>query len=160
MPAAGLLLLRLVLAVVLAMHGSHILFGTAAGEGAGPGGIAATTAYFASIGLVPAVVFAVVSGGFRLIGSVLVAFGYLTRPMAGALLILDCLEIWKDSARWGFFLNAVNDPTRGNGLEYGFLMAGVLVCLVLAGAGDWSIDGRRANSAAARAAGRARLRRP
>jgi hypothetical protein len=33
-----------------------------------------------------------------------------------------------------------------------------LVALALTGGGDWSVDGRRANSAARLAAGRARLR--
>jgi putative oxidoreductase len=160
MVAPGLLLLRFVLATILAMHGSHILFGTFAGDGAGPGGLTQTAAQYAALGLTPAMAFAVTAGGLRLAGAFLIAIGYFTRPMAGALLVLDWLEIWKDSARWGFFLNATGDPTRGNGMEYALLVAGVLACLLLAGAGDWSIDAVRANSAAARAAGRARLRRP
>lgn len=160
MVGPGLLLLRCVLATILAMHGSHILFGTSAGDGAGPGGLAQTAAYFAALGLTPAMVLAVVAGVLRLAGAFLVAVGYFTRVTAGALLALDCLEIWKDFARWGFFLNSTNDPTRGNGMEYAVLTAGVLACLLLAGAGDWSVDALRANSAAARAAGRARLRRP
>jgi putative oxidoreductase len=160
MVAPGLLLLRCVLASILAMHGSHILFGTSPGSGAGPGGIAHTAAYYASIGLVPAMAFAITSGVLRLAGALLMLAGYFTRVAAGALLVLDYLELWKDAARWGFFLNAANDPTRGNGMEYTLLVAGVLACLLLTGAGEWSIDGVRAQGQAARAAGRARLRRP
>ncbi|MEO8481717.1 MAG: DoxX family protein [Acidobacteriota bacterium] len=154
----GLLLLRFVLATILVMHGSHILFGTFAQEGAGPGGLTQTAAYFGSLGLTPAMAFAVTAGVLRLAGGLLIAIGYFTRLMAGALLVLECLQIWKDSGRWGFFLNSINDPTRGNGMEYAVLFVGVLACLLLGGAGDWSIDGSRANSAASRAAARARVR--
>ena len=158
MVGPGLLLLRLVLATILVMHGSHILFGTFAGEGGGPGGLSHTAAYFVSLGLTPAMAFAVVAGVLRLAGGLLIAVGYFTRPTAGALLVLECFHVWKDSARWGFFLNSINDSTRGNGMEYGVLLVGVLACLLLGGAGDWSIDGSRANSAAFRAAARARVR--
>ena len=160
MVGPGLLLLRCVLATILAMHGSHILFGTSAGAGAGPGGLTETAAYYAAIGLTPAMVFAVTAGVLRLAGALLIAMGYFTRLIAGALLILDYLEMWKDSARWGFFLNSMNDPTRGNVMEYAVLVDRVLACLLVAGALDWSLDGIRAQGAAARAAGRARLRRP
>jgi uncharacterized membrane protein YphA (DoxX/SURF4 family) len=44
-------------------------------------------------------------------------------------------------------------------MEFSILMIGALTALALSGAGDWSIDGRRATTAATRAAGRARLRR-
>jgi uncharacterized membrane protein YphA (DoxX/SURF4 family) len=67
--------------------------------------------------------------------------------------------IWKDQMRWGFFANWMLDPERGHGVEISIVLAGALVCLALAGAGDWSIDGWRARAAAARASGRARLRR-
>ncbi len=160
MVGTGLLLLRCVLATILAMHGSHILFGTSADDGAGPGGLAQTAAYYAALGLTPSMTFALTSGVLRLAGACLISVGYFTRVMAGALLVFVCVELWKDSARWGFFLKTTSDPTRGNGMEYALLVAGVLGCLLVAGAGDWSIDGLRAKGAAARAAGRARLRRP
>jgi uncharacterized membrane protein YphA (DoxX/SURF4 family) len=66
--------------------------------------------------------------------------------------------LWKLQAPWGFYLNWLNDPTRGHGTEFSFVLIGALVALWLTGPGDWSIDGRRASSQAARAAGRARVR--
>jgi putative oxidoreductase len=156
----GLLLLRIVVGAILMVHGSHVLFGTFAGDGAGPGGLANTAAYFASLGANPGIVFAFTAGILRLAGGLCLVVGYFTRLMSGAPLVVECVLMLKDSARWGFFLNAANDPTRGNGMEYGLLTVGVLACLMLCGPGHWSIDGRRATSAAARAAGRARLRRP
>jgi uncharacterized membrane protein YphA (DoxX/SURF4 family) len=155
----GLVLMRLVLATILVAHGSHMLFGAFATDGAGPGGLTHTTAYFAGLGLTPALVFALLAGGARFLGGLLIGLGYFTRLVSGALVIVDGLEIWKDSARWGFFLNWAGDPTRGHGMEYALMLAGALACLIFAGAGEWSLDGWRAGTAQARAAGRARLHR-
>jgi uncharacterized membrane protein YphA (DoxX/SURF4 family) len=56
-------------------------------------------------------------------------------------------------------MNWTGAADRGHGIEFSLLLVGGLLCLVFAGAGDWSIDGQRANDAASRAAGRARVRR-
>ena len=66
--------------------------------------------------------------------------------------------MWKTQSKWGFFLNWTNDATRGHGIEFSIVLLGMLACLLLTGAGDLSLDGRRASTAARRAAGRARLR--
>jgi putative oxidoreductase len=98
------------------------------------------------------------SGVLQFAGGLLLAAGYYTRLAAIALALLETLSIWVDSARWGFFLNWTSDPTRGHGMEYSLVLVAAAVCLALAGAGDWSIDGIRARSEASRAAGRARTR--
>jgi putative oxidoreductase len=154
----GLLVLRLALATVLVAHGCHELFGLFSGSGAGPGGLTQTATHFASIGLSPGLFFAVVIGLSRLAGGVLIGVGYFTRWVSLALAVFEGLEIWKDFARWGLFLNWALDPSRGHGMEYAIVTIAALVCLTLAGSGEWSIDGVRARSAASRAAGRARLR--
>lgn len=158
MAALGLVVLRLVLAVILAMHGAHELFGLFAGAGAGPGGLANTAARYASIGLEPGFVVAVLSGSLQLFGGALIAVGLLTRWMSITLIAHFTLIIWKEQARWGFFMNWVLDPTRGHGYELSVILIGALTCLALAGGGELSIDGRRARSAASRASARARLR--
>ena len=98
-------------------------------------------------------------GLIQLVGGLLVGLGLLTRWAALTVVAFLAMALWKDHARWGFFLNWVNDPTRGQGMEFSLLLIGGLAALALAGAGDWSLDGRRASTAATRAAGRARLRR-
>ena len=158
MIAIGLAILRLTLAVVLAIHGAHTLFGFWAGPGVGPGGLAPTASHFASIGLEPGMLMAALAGGIQLVGGVLLAVGFLTRWAAAAVLGYLAISGWKQHAPWGFFLNWVNDPTRGHGMEYAIVLMSALLLFVLAGGGDFSIDGRRSQSAAARAAGRARLR--
>ena len=92
-------------------------------------------------------------------GGVLLLAGFLTRWAALALAIYCAIGIWIDHRRWGFFLNWISTPGRGHGVEYMIVLLGVLMFLLLAGGGDWSLDGRRAHRSARAAAGRARLRR-
>ncbi len=158
MIASGLLILRLTLAIVLIAHGAHDLFGAFAGPGIGPGGLTNATTYMSSLGLTPAFPLAVLGGVLHLAGGVLLGAGWFTRPTAVVLGCYLVFLVFRDSARWGFFLNWTLDRTRGHGMEMGVLLIGGLAALSLAGAGDWSVDGLRANTAAARASGRARLR--
>ena len=158
MSGAGLAVLRAVLAVVFAAHGAHILFGAWPGPGAGPGGLEATAHEYAALGLHPEFLLAVLSGVTQLVGGLLLLIGLLTRYASVALLAYVGLGIWKEHLQWGFFLNWVRSPQQGLGVEYSVTLAGALICLILIGGGDWSIDGRRVQSRAARVAGRARLR--
>jgi putative oxidoreductase len=159
MTAIGLVCVRLVLAVVLFAHGAHKLFGAFAGPGIGPGGIDNTVAHFTAIGLEPAFLLAVLAGLAQLIGGVLIGIGWFTRVAAGANFIYMAVGIWKEHAQWGLFLNWIGDPGRGHGIEYSIVLASVLLLLVVAGAGDFSIDGRRQKYVQSRELGRARLRR-
>ena len=159
MNAAGLLVLRLVVAVVLIAHGSHQLFGSFAGPAVGPGGLTITAARFSALGLEPGYPLAVMAGTVQLAAGGLIAIGLLARWASIASALYLGIMIWKDQMRWGFFANWLINPERGHGVEISVMLVGALLCLALAGAGEWSIDGRRARAAAARASGRARLRR-
>jgi putative oxidoreductase len=158
MAATSLLILRATLAVVLVTHGAHILFGVFASDGVGPGGLSRTAEYFDRLGLSPGFLMALLAGGIQFVGGLLVGAGWLTRWAALGVVGYLVIAVWKDHARWGFFLNWMLDPTRGHGLEFSLMLMGALISLVVAGGGDWSLDGLRAQSAASRAAGRARLR--
>ena len=158
MTGLGLFVLRLVLAVVFVAHGANVLFGAWPGPGVGPGGLHAAAAEYASLGLHPELLMALLAGLVQLVGGVLLAFGLLTRSASLALLAYVGLGIWVEHVQWGFFLNWVRNPQQGLGMEYSITLAGALLCLIFVGGGDWSLDGRRVHSKAARAAGRARLR--
>jgi putative oxidoreductase len=158
MTSAGLLVLRLVLAVVLVAHGGHVLFGLGAGGGLGQGGLEVAAARFARAGLEPGFVIAVIAGLVQFAGGVLIGLGLLVRWAAVAVSALLGLIMWRGHAPWGWFLNWTVDPTRGHGMEWSLLLIGALACLALTGPGDWSFDGSRSRQRAARAAGRARLR--
>ena len=158
MTAAGLLILRFTLAFVLVSHGGHILLGWFGGGGLGAGGLDQAAARFSAAGLNPGYTMAAIVGSVQLVGGLLIAIGVLARWAAGACLIITTLLLWKLQAAWGFYLNWLNDPTRGHGTEYSLVLIGMLVTLLLTGAGDFSFDGRRENMRASRAAGRARVR--
>ncbi|MCC7186409.1 MAG: DoxX family protein, partial [Acidobacteria bacterium] len=158
MNGLGLMALRLVLAAVFIAHGANKLFGLWAGPGIGVGGTQHTAQLFAALGLEPNFPLAVLVGTVELLGGVLLAIGWFTRVAAPALIIVMGVAIWKLHAQWGFFLNWMAVPERGQGIELHVVLIGALLCLTLAGAGEWSIDGTREKSAASRAAGRARLR--
>ena len=158
MAPAGLLVLRVAVAFLSASHALHWLFGTFAGPALGPGGLTATTTYFSAAGVPAAFLFVLISAILQLAGSVLLVAGWFTRVAAIVMIVVESLQVWLDSARWGFFLNWALDPTRGHGIEHGFLLVAALACLAFAGAGDWSIDGTRARTDASRVAGLARIR--
>jgi uncharacterized membrane protein YphA (DoxX/SURF4 family) len=56
-------------------------------------------------------------------------------------------------------MNWTNDPVRGHGIEYDLVLAGALLCLLLAGAGEMSLDGSRLRRSGRMASARDRLRR-
>ena len=159
MTAAGLLVLRAALAFVLVSHGGHVLFGIGAGGGLGAGGLQQTADHYTKAGLQPGMLVAVIVGVVQFVSGILIAFGLLARWAAVSTIALLSILIWKEQAQWGMYLNWIQDPTRGHGMEFSIVIIAALVCLFLTGPGAWSFDGKRAGRAAAQAAGRARLRR-
>ena len=158
MVGLGLLVLRLALAVVFVAHGGNKLFGLFGGPGIGPGGLSSTAAFFGAVGLNPPFVLAVADAVLELAGGILLAFGFLTRWISIALAVSMCIAIWKVHLQWGFFLNWLVVPNRGEGMEYAIVLIAALVCLALSGGGDASVDGINQRSADRDKAGRARLR--
>jgi putative oxidoreductase len=158
MAAAGLFVLRLALAFVLVSHGGHVLFGLGAGGGLGPGGLGTAAEHYTKAGLEPGMLMAIIVGVVQLVAGVLVGLGLMSRWASLAAACLTAMLLWKEQAPWGLYINWVNDPTRGNGIEFSLVLIAALVCIFLIGPGEWSFDGRRAYSVQSRAAGRARLR--
>jgi putative oxidoreductase len=158
MVGLGLLVLRLALAVIFVAHGGNKLFGLFGGPGIGPGGLSSTSAFFAFVGLNPPFVLAVIDALLELVGGLLLGVGFLTRWISIALAISMGVAIWKVHAQWGFFLNWMGAPDRGQGMEFAIVLIAALACLALSGGGDASVDGINQRSAARDAAGRARLR--
>jgi putative oxidoreductase len=149
----------LCLAAVFVAHGLNKLFGWFSAPGA-LGGLQNTAEYFRSLGLEPAVPLAVLGGVTQLVSGALVGVGFLTRWAALALLGEVSIGIWIAHAKWGWFLNWTGEAGRRNGVEYSVVLVGALLCLLIVGGGDWSIDGWRSRRAESRAFGRARARGP
>jgi putative oxidoreductase len=159
MSALGLLALRLALAAVFVAHGAHTLAGIGGGDAAGPGGLSNEAARLSNLGLEPGFLVALLTGIVHVAGGALLAAGWLTRWAAAAILGRVLIDLWLLHLPWGFFLNWTNHPTHRHGIEYGLLLAGALLCLLLTGAGDLSLDGRRARRSGQLASQRERLRR-
>lgn len=124
----GPTVLRLALAAVFIAHGAQTLFGAQPGASLELLTTAAAVVEFA--------------------GGILLVLGWFTTPAALGLTILVLLGIWKSDL--GSLLNGPYELTLAS--------LGGLICLALTGPGAHSIDRSRAESAASRAAGRARLR--
>ncbi|KRF18525.1 DoxX family protein [Paenibacillus sp. Soil787] len=126
--ALGLLIIRLVIGLSFAAHGSQKVFGWFGGYG--PKG---TGGFFDSIGIKPGVLMAVLAGLAELAGGLLFAAGLWT-PLGAALIVLIMLgAIIKVHAKNGYWVTS-------NGIEYNLTLIAIAVGVALIGAGEYSLD--------------------
>ncbi|MFF4318873.1 DoxX family protein [Streptomyces sp. NPDC001568] len=123
---AGLLLLRVVLGLTVAAHGTQKLFGWFGG-----GGIEGTGQFFTSVGYPAGDAMAVIAGLTETLGGLGLAAGLLT-PLAGA-------------AVTGTMINALAVHGTGSffapeGMEYELLLAVAAAALTLTGPGRLAAD--------------------
>jgi putative oxidoreductase len=124
----GTILLRLVLGLALAAHGSQKLFGLFGGSG--PTG---TRKFFAGLGFRTPIVMAFVAGLSELGGGLLFAFGLLTPLAALALTVVMLNAIGTVHWKKGFFNSA-------GGYEYNLLILATAVAVTATGPGRLSLD--------------------
>jgi putative oxidoreductase len=126
--AAGLLLARLTLGLLMAAHGTQKLLGWFGGHG-----LAGTAGFFESIGFRPGRLFATVASGTEVLSGVLVALGFL--GPVGPALMLSVMIVAAVSMHWknGLFAAA-------NGIEVPLLYAAGATTLLLTGPGQFSLD--------------------
>ncbi|MEU6864462.1 DoxX family membrane protein [Streptomyces sp. NPDC046876] len=122
----GLLLLRLVLGLTMAAHGSQKLFGWFGG-----GGISGTGQFFTASGYPAGEAMAVVAGLTEVLGGLGLAVGLLT-PLAGAAVV-------------GTMINAIAVHGTGSffapkGIEYELLLTAGAAALALTGPGRYAVD--------------------
>jgi putative oxidoreductase len=153
MQAFGPAVLRLGFGAIFVAHGAQKLFGVWGGAG-----LSGTAAFFQQLGLGPAMPLAVLVGVVEFIGGLLLLAGAFTAIAALALVLDMLVAIWKVHATHGFFLDWSRAPDAGFGYEFPLALVAGLLCLALSGPGALSVDGQRAATAEAEAAGRARLR--
>ena len=124
----GLLILRLVLGLVLAAHGSQKLFGMFGGYG-----IKGTGGWMESIGIKPGALFATFAGLGEFLGGLGVAVGLLTPIAAAGVIIVRLVAIATVHIKKGLW------NTNG-GYEYPLLVIAGALALALTGAGSISLD--------------------
>ena len=123
----GLLLLRLVVGLLLAGHGSQKLFGMFGGHG-----LDGTGGFFHSVGFRPGRQKAVVAGLAELSGGLLLAIGLLT-PLAAAAVIgtmAVAASVHVSKGLWG----------QNGGYELPLVYAAVAAVLAFTGPGSASLD--------------------
>src|SRR4030095_12282650 len=126
--SAGLLILRLVVGLSMAAHGTQKLFGWLGGHG-----LAGTGGFFEMLGFRPGRAFAFAAGATELVSGILIALGFLG-PIGSALL-LSVMIVAAVTVHWknGFF-------AASNGIEVNTLFSVAAVALAFTGFGAFSID--------------------
>jgi putative oxidoreductase len=124
----GLLLLRLVLGLVMAAHGSQKLFGWFGGHG-----LAAVSGMFESMGFRPGRLLATAAALSEFGGGLLMALGFL--GPVGPALVLAVMIVAAISVHWHNGLFAMS-----NGIEVPLLYAAGATALALTGPGAYSLD--------------------
>src|SRR5262249_42132850 len=138
---------------VFLAHGLQKLLGIWGGPG-----ISGTVHMVQGLGFGYAHALAAVLIATEVAGGALLILGWGTFWASLALLVDMGIAVWEVHYRNGFFLNWALTPGKGHGVEYSLVLIGALLCLLLGGPGALSLDEHQSQSAASRAAGRARAR--
>jgi putative oxidoreductase len=120
-------LLRLTMGLILVPHGCQKLFGWFGGLG-----FEKFTEIFDKIGWHPAVFWVALVALTESVGGLMLAFGFLTRFAAAAIVIFMMNAVWSTSAK-GFFW-------AQGGMEYPILIGVVVLVFLIKGGGRYSID--------------------
>ncbi|MET9699750.1 DoxX family protein [Streptomyces sp. NPDC006529] len=123
---SGLLILRLVLGLTMAAHGSQKLFGWFGG-----GGISGTGKFFTASGYPAGNTMAVVAGLSETLGGLGLAAGLLT-PLAAAAIVGTMINAIAVKGTGSFFAPA--------GIEYELLLTAAAAALALTGPGRFALD--------------------
>ena len=153
MRAYGPTLLRLAVGIVFLAHGLQKLLGIWGGPG-----ITGTVHMVQGLGFGYAYPLAALLIVAEVAGGTLLALGWGTLWVTIALLVEMGIAVWKVHYQTGFFMNWSMVPGRVHGIEFNVVLIAALLCLMLTGPGALSVDDRQSQSAASRAAGRARAR--
>ena len=122
----GTLILRLVIGLLMAAHGTTKLFGWFGGYG-----LQKTGEFFAQLGFRPGRAFAAAASLSEIAGGLLVALGLLG-PI-GPALVISVMIVAAITVHWGKGL-------LGTGIELPLLYAGAAFGLALTGPGPYSLD--------------------
>ena len=124
----GLLVLRIVVGLAIAAHGSQKLFGWFGGHG-----LAGTGGFFEMLGFKPGRLFAFAAGATEALSGLLIAVGFLG-PI-GPALMLSVMIVAALTVHWknGYFATS-------NGIELPVMFSVAAVALAFTGFGQFSLD--------------------
>lgn len=148
MQGLGLLFLRLVVGGLFLSQGLPKLVPMWGGSPADTANI------FQSVGMTPGYPLAVATGIVESIGGLLMMGGAYTTWIATLLVTIRVATAWQLHTGAWLTMALLREPA----VQLDILLAGAVLCLLLAGPGVFSIDARRRRAAEADALGKARLR--
>jgi len=128
----GVLVARVMLAVVFIPHGSQKLLGLFGGNG-----FSATMDYFTSSGMPAVLAFLVIMG--ESLGALALLVGFFGRFMAFGITMIMLGAVFTVHLSNGFFMNWFGTQ-KGEGFEYHLLALGLSVMLMVKGSGKFSLD--------------------
>jgi putative oxidoreductase len=124
----GLLLIRFVVGLALAAHGSQKLFGWFGGYG-----IAGTGQFLEQLGFRPGRLHAALAGSAEVAAGLFLAAGFLTPAAAATIVAVMLVAAVSAHRRNGFFV-------QNGGFEYPFVLGAIALALAFTGPGDVSLD--------------------
>jgi putative oxidoreductase len=127
-PGYGALVLRVPVGIIFAAHGAQKLFGWFGGYG-----LEGTGQFFASVGLNPGYLMALLAGAVEFFGGLALVLGLLVRPVAAALAGAMLIAIFAVHFSSGFFLDK-------GGYEYALALFAASLSLLLSGGGRIALD--------------------
>jgi putative oxidoreductase len=125
---AGALALRIPVGIIFAAHGAQKLFGWFGGYG-----LEGTGQFFASVGLNPGYLMALLAGLAEFVGGLALVAGLLVRPAAAALAFAMLIAIFAVHWSKGFF-------AASGGYEFALALFAASLSLLFSGAGRFSAD--------------------
>ena len=125
---AGALALRIPVGIVFAAHGAQKLFGWFGGYG-----LEGSGQFFASVGLNPGYLLALLAGLAEFFGGLALIAGLLVRPAAAALAFAMLVAIFAVHWGKGFF-------AASGGYEFALALFAASLSLLFSGAGRFSVD--------------------
>jgi len=124
-------LVRATVGLFLMPHGAQKLFGWYGGYG-----IAGTGEFFATqLGMTPGWLWALVAGLIEFFGGLALVLGFLTRPVAAAVVVFMAVAMFWVHIGNGFFV------TNG-GYEYALMWGLIALAILFRGGGERSLDRR------------------
>jgi putative oxidoreductase len=135
---SGLLVIRLVLAIMIFAHGAQKLLGWWGGYG-----FEGTMGFFTQTMGIPWIFgFAAIITEF--FGGILLALGMFSRLWAAAIGVVMAVAVFTVHLPNGFFMNW-GGSQKGEGIEFFILAIGIAAALVIQGGGKWAVDSLLAN---------------
>lgn len=122
------LVLRIPVGIIFVAHGAQKLFGWFGGYG-----LEGTGQFFATVGLNPGYLMALLAGAAEFFGGLALILGLLVRPAAAALAFAMLVGIVAVHLGKGFFVS-------NGGYEYALALLAASLSLLFSGAGRLSVD--------------------